>query len=71
MALNPQQVTTDVTVTWDGVSQRIPRGTIIDVPPLSVAFAGLLALQSGFCPDPLMTAIGAGNLTPLTAGRFS
>jgi len=71
MALNPQVVTADTWVTWDGVSQRIPRGTVIDVPPLSAAFTGLLALQTGFFPDPLMTAIGAGNLTPLAAGRLT
>lgn len=71
MASNPQVVTADTWVTWDGVLQRVPRGTIIDVPPLSAAFAGLLALQSGFPPDPLMTAIGAGNLTPLVAGRLT
>lgn len=71
MAANPQVVTANITITWDGVSQRIPRGTIIDVPPLTAAFCGLLALQSGFFPDPLMTAIGAGNLMPLPAGRVS
>jgi hypothetical protein len=71
MAANPEVVTADAVVTWDGVAQRIQRGTIIDVPPLSAAFAGLLALQSGFPPDPLMTAIGAGNLTPLAAGRMT
>jgi hypothetical protein len=32
MASNPQLVNTDCTITWDGASQRIPRGTVIDVP---------------------------------------
>jgi hypothetical protein len=32
MASNPQLVNADCTITWDGVSQRIPRGTVIDVP---------------------------------------
>lgn len=32
MAANPQVVNTDVTITYDGVSQRIARGTVIDVP---------------------------------------
>lgn len=71
MAANPQVVTRDTWVTWDGVRQRIPAGTIIDVPAEQAAFTGLLALQTGFPPDPLMTAIGAGNLTPLTPGRFT
>lgn len=51
MALNPRVVNTDITVTWDGVAQRIPRGTLIDVPAGSA----------------LLTAIGSGNLTALTA----
>lgn len=55
MAANPQIVNVDVTVTWDMVSQRIARGTLIDVP-------------SG---SQLQTAIGSGNLTALTASRQS
>lgn len=55
MALNPRIVNTDITVTWDGVSQRIPRGTIIDVPAGSA----------------LLTALGSGNLTALTAQQTS
>ncbi len=55
MALNPRIVNTDITVTWDGVSQRIPRGTVIDVPAGSA----------------LLTALGAGNLTALTAQQQS
>lgn len=51
MANNPQVVNTDITVTWDGVSQRIPRGTLIDVPASSALF----------------TALGGGNLTALTS----
>lgn len=47
MALNPLIVTKDVTVTWDGVSQRIPRGTLLDTPSAGALFA----------------AIGGGNLT--------
>ena len=53
MAANPQIVNTDVTVTWDFVSQRIPRGTLIDVPAGSA----------------LMTAIGSSNLTAVGAAR--
>jgi hypothetical protein len=55
MASNPRMVNTDITITWDGVSQRIQRGTIIDVPAGSA----------------LQTAIGAGNLTALTANQQS
>jgi hypothetical protein len=32
MAANPQLVTADCVITYDGVPQRIPRGTVIDVP---------------------------------------
>ena len=55
MAANPRIVNTDITVTWDGVSQRIPRGTIIDVPAGSA----------------LLTALGSSNLTALTASQQS
>lgn len=53
MALNPYMVTNTVTITWDNVSQRIPRGTIIDSP----APAG----------SNLANTIGAGNLVALNA----
>ena len=55
MAANPQVVNTDITPTWDGVVQRIPRGTVIDVPN----------------PSALRTALGAGNLTALTTQQQS
>jgi hypothetical protein len=55
MAANGKIVNTDITVTWDGVSQRIARGTVIDVP------------ASGA----LITALGAGNLTSLTVQQQS
>jgi hypothetical protein len=51
MAANPRLVNTTVTFTYDGVSQRLVKGSIIDVP------AG----------SPLETAIGNGNLTSLSA----
>jgi hypothetical protein len=53
MALNGYLVNTTVTITWDGVSQRIPKGTVIDSPA-----------PSG---SNLANTIGAGNLTALTA----
>ena len=51
MAGNPRIVTADVAFTWDGASQRLPRGQVIDVPAGSA----------------LEDAIGPGNLAPLTA----
>lgn len=53
MAANGRTVKSTVTVTYDRVVTRIPKGTVIDVPAGSA----------------LETAIGAGNLTPLAAGR--
>ena len=53
MALNPYVVNTDVTITWDGVSVRIPRGTVIDTPA-----------SSG---TNLAATIGGSNLTALTS----
>lgn len=55
MAANPMILTADVTVTYDGASQRIMRGTLIDVPN----------------PSAIRTAIGAGNLAALTAAQQS
>lgn len=55
MAANGKVVNTDITVTWDGVSQRIARGTVIDVPAGSA----------------LLTALGSGNLTALTTQQQS
>lgn len=50
MAANPRLVNTDVTFTYDGVTQRVQRGQIIDVPSGSA----------------LETAIGLSNLTALS-----
>ena len=69
MAANPQMVATDITVTWDHVPQRIPRGTVIDVPPqpgATAVFSGLLALTAPPM-SALELALGPGNLVPLTA----
>ena len=55
MAANPMILNVDVTITYDMVSQRIARGTVIDVPN----------------PSSLRTAIGAGNLTALTTQQQS
>lgn len=51
MALNPRRVNTDTTVSWDGGTFRVPRGTIIDCPPGS-------AMETAYG--------GAGNLTTLS-----
>jgi hypothetical protein len=51
MAGNPRVVTEDTMVTWDGVRQRLARGTVIDVPQGSA----------------LEYAIGAGRLSSLAA----
>jgi hypothetical protein len=50
MALNPRRVNTNTTVTWDGVTFQVVRGTIIDCAPGS-------ALETAYG--------GAGNLTTL------
>jgi hypothetical protein len=56
MALNPYVVNADVTITWDGVSQRIPRGTVIDTPA-----------SSGTNLAATILAASAGSLTALTS----
>lgn len=53
MGANMRQVLNDTTFTYDGVSQRIQAGTVIDVPAGSA----------------LETAIGTGNLVSLTAAQ--
>ena len=51
MAISPRIVTADVVFPWDGVSQRLPKGQVLDVPPDSA----------------LERAIGLENLAPLGA----
>jgi hypothetical protein len=62
MAANPQMITNSITINYDGVNSaangfggytgyHLQRGTVIDVPVGSA----------------LATAIGAGNMTPLTS----
>lgn len=48
MAGNPRTVAADTWITWDGVSQRLPRGQVLDVTPGSA----------------LERAIGADRLVP-------
>lgn len=55
MACSPRVVTVDRVITWDGVSQRLPRGQVIDVPPGSQ----------------LEAAIGLEHLVPLGATATS
>lgn len=33
MAANPRIVTAERWIAWDGVSQRVPKGQVLDVPP--------------------------------------
>lgn len=33
MAISPRIVTQDRRITWDGVTQRLPKGQVLDVPP--------------------------------------
>ena len=56
MALNPYVLNADVTITWDGVSQRIPRGTVIDTPA-----------SSGTNLAATILAAASGSLTALTS----
>lgn len=51
MAANPYVLNADVTITWDGVSVRLMRGTVIDTPA-----------SSG---SNLAATIGSSNLTAL------
>jgi hypothetical protein len=51
MSANPQVVAVDTTLFWDGVTQRLPRGTVLDVAPNSA----------------LLAAIGREHLVPLGA----
>jgi hypothetical protein len=67
MASNPCIVTADTVITWDHSSQRVARGTIVDIPPGS-------ALEAAYCntASPVYTVVdehfyGDSNLTKLTA----
>jgi hypothetical protein len=51
MGLSPRVVTQDRHITWDGVTQRLPKGQVLDVPPGSA----------------LERAIGRDYLVPLGA----
>jgi len=61
MAANPQLVNTDIAITYDGVSQRIMRGTIIDMPAGS-ALANAPATVFGSSSGTL-----SSHVTPLTS----
>jgi hypothetical protein len=62
-------VTADTVITWDHSSQRVARGTIVDIPPGS-------AMEAAYCRAayPVDTAAydyfyGSSNLTALTAAQ--
>lgn len=54
MAANPRMLTTDVTVSWDGGTTKVLRGTIVDIPAGSA----------------LETAYGASNLVALNGQQL-
>jgi hypothetical protein len=56
MAANPYVLNVDVVIVWDGVSQRIPRGTVIDTPA-----------SSGTNLAATILAAASGSLTALTS----
>ena len=56
MAANPYVLNVDVVIVWDGVSQRIPRGTVIDTPA-----------SSGTNLAATILAASSGSLTALTS----
>lgn len=47
MSGNPRLVASDITFTWDGVEQRLQRGTVLDVPAGS-------ALEKALGPENLV-----------------
>ena len=69
MAANPQIVNTDLSLVYDGVTTRVPRGTVIDMPA-----SGALASATTFVPpgttsnsaalSTRVTALSAGNQAP-------
>jgi len=71
MAANGQLVTSDITIVWDGVSVRLPRGTVIDVPAgstLATALSGsIVALTSTQTSAMNGQSLGA-SLENLTGG---
>jgi len=70
MAANPQLVTAKTTITYDGVSQVIPRGTVIDVPngsALATALSGnIVSMSATQCNEAY--AFGNGNVSNLMGG---
>ena len=62
MAGRPCAVTADAEITWDGVSQRLTRGTVLDVPPGG-------ALEQAIGLDRLATLSGVPLAAPVVAGR--
>jgi hypothetical protein len=61
MAGNPRTVAVDTTIFWDGVSQRLPRGQLLDVTPGGALEAAigrdrLVPLRGAIAPPPAMEA---------------
>lgn len=72
MAANPQLVTANTTITYDGVSVPLMRGTVIDVPngsALATALSGKVAALTAQQQIPgTSDSLGAGTLAGSTAG---
>ena len=71
MAANGYVVNTGVQITWDGVSQWIPRGTVIDVPAgsaLATALSGNLTALTSMQTQAMNGQSLGGSLANLTGG---
>lgn len=84
MSGNPRLVASDITFTWDGVEQRLQRGTVLDVPAGSalekalgpenlVPFGGLVAQPAPEAAEEAHAAPAAAKATapqpPARSGR--
>ena len=59
MAANPRVVTEERRISWDGVTQRLPKGQVLDVPPGS-------ALEREIGRDFLVPLPGADTQEPVS-----
>lgn len=75
MAANPQLVTSNTTVTYDGVVTQLMRGWVIDVPngsALATALSGkVVALPAQSQIPGSSDSLGAGSLASAQAGHTS
>jgi hypothetical protein len=69
MGLSPRIVTEDVTFLWDGVTQRLPKGQLIDVEPggaLERAIGSDRLVPYGLPPAPVPMADEASAVETVT-----